>query len=106
MTAILAFGVSNLVNLCLKINSPTLSLQLCVGLLMKDKETGKIALVTGHGLDHAKRYSTCCKKVLGQWKLLLEIIFNRMQQNHDLEDINLLSFSLVTAIIESVVLKL
>jgi len=35
MTAILAFGVSNLVNLCLKINSPTLSLQLCVGLLLK-----------------------------------------------------------------------
>lgn len=35
MTVTLAFGVSNLANFCLKINSPTVSLQLCVGLRLK-----------------------------------------------------------------------
>ncbi|CAN7005660.1 unnamed protein product [Brassica rapa subsp. trilocularis] len=39
MTVTLAFGVSNLANFCLKINSPTVSLQLCVGLRLKGKET-------------------------------------------------------------------
>lgn len=127
MTAALAFGVSNVVNFCLKINYLTVSLQLCVGLLLKvvsyslilspaswlfflnlmwNQKLCNVGFYRAKRLERWHWYSTCFKTLLRK-KVARDSYSIDTSSNRDVEDRRFL-FSLVTVVgvvVESVAFK-